>query len=182
MNLQSGVGVGRPDDRVPLVPITGMSITMKGNLNNYGVEYFRKLFGACQCDPFWEFHSGDCPSFPGVKMIRSKSEQAAARYMEEVGLSPTPDAIQQMTDVFEHCLRIMCERPYDPHGKTWRKSGRFGILGDVRKKFERLWFFYWERNQEHPDSIFDMINFAGFLARSADTRFGEWGEPAGKAE
>lgn len=107
-----------------------------------------------------------------------RSKQAAMKYMQEVGLKPTPEAIDQMALVFEECLRIMCERPYDPQGRTWRKSGRMGMLHAVRGKFERLWFFYWDRGVEHRDSVFDMINFAGFLLRSDNNRYGEWGEPA----
>lgn len=182
-SLPSVAGVGSPDGIKKVALLSDMSITISGTLNEFGVEHFKALFAACRCDTYWTYHSKDCQSFPGMKMIESKSRRAAARYMEEVGLKPTPDAVDQMTLVFEKCLRIMCERPWHPNGNTWRKSGFFGILHDIRKKFERLWERSWGYGKFHEDSAIDLINYIGFLCRSDEkNRWGEWGEPAGKAD
>jgi hypothetical protein len=108
---------------------------------------------------------------------RGDLESAARAYMNACGIQPTPDAVEQQTDVFLKCLRIMCERPWDPNGGTWRRSGRFGILSDVRKKFERLWERGWRHARLHDDSGFDLINYVGFYLRSSDSEWGEWGPP-----
>lgn len=103
--------------------------------------------------------------------------RAASDYMNLCGLNPTDDAIDQMTRVFLPCLKIMCERPWSKKVATWRSGGRLSVLGDLRKKFDRAWYRYWLCNRPHEDSIFDLINYAGFVLRSADDRWGEWGEP-----
>jgi hypothetical protein len=104
-------------------------------------------------------------------------ESAARAYMNACGLNPTPDAVGQLAEVFLPCLKIMCERPWDPNGATWRKSGWLGIMTDVRKKFERLWERAWQHGVRHDDSILDLINYLGFLRRSKKSRWGDWGEP-----
>jgi hypothetical protein len=111
-------------------------------------------------------------------------KQASLEFLDKVGLVPTPDAVDQLSEVFVPCLAIMCRRGYDPHGATWRESGRMGALTDVRKKFKRLWDRAWKRGYslDDPqllDSGHDLINFTGFLLRSGDgPRWGEYGEPA----
>lgn len=91
----------------------------------------------------------------------------------------TPDSVGQLVEVFVPCLRIMVERGYEPTGALWRKAGVLGIIWDVRKKFERLWFRTWTQGKRHDDSGFDMINFTGMLLRAEpDSRFGDAGEPA----
>jgi hypothetical protein len=93
--------------------------------------------------------------------------------------SYTPDSVGQLVDVFVPCLRIMVERGYEPTGGLWRKAGVLGIIWDVRKKFERLWFRTWTQGKRHDDSGFDLINFTGMLLRAEpDSRFGDAGEPA----
>lgn len=112
------------------------------------------------------------------KASNDKTTRDAAReFMEQCGLEPTPDALDQLVEVFVPCLRIMCERGWDPNGGTWKKSGRLGIFLDVDKKFERLKWKVWEQDDEPGDSAPDLINFVGFLVRSPDNRFGERGEP-----
>lgn len=111
------------------------------------------------------------------EMMDDKVKDAARAYMLACGIRPTPDAIAQLTNVFLPCLRIMCERPWDPEGATWRRSGRFGILSDVRKKFERLWERGWHHGKMHDDSGFDLINYVGFFLRSGDSLWNEWGDP-----
>jgi hypothetical protein len=91
----------------------------------------------------------------------------------------TPDSIGQLVEVFVPCLRIMVERGYEPTGALWRQAGVLGIIWDVRKKFERLWFRTWTQGKRHDDSGFDLINFVGMLLRAdPDSRFGDAGEPA----
>lgn len=91
----------------------------------------------------------------------------------------TPDSVGQLVDVFVPCLRIMVERGYEPTGALWRKAGVLGIIWDVRKKFERLWFRTWTQGIRHDDSGFDLINFTGMLMRAdPNSRFGDAGEPA----
>lgn len=104
---------------------------------------------------------------------------AAERFMKECGLSPTADAISQLTEAFLPALRIMTERGYDPEGATWRESGWRGVLTDIRKKFARLWFRSWKRGNFDGDSAIDLINFCGFYFRQEcrGTPWGEWGEP-----
>lgn len=107
-----------------------------------------------------------------------KDHEAAARlFMEELLMEPTQDAVEQMLQVFVPCLRIMCERGWDPNGGTWRRSGVLGILSDVRKKFERLWERGWINGKRHDDSAYDLINYVGMYLRSKDDRWGSWGEP-----
>jgi len=108
--------------------------------------------------------------------------EAAIQFMKDFGLDPTSDAIEQLTDVFVPCLRIMCERPWDPNGLTWKRSGFYGILTDIRKKFERLWERGWRHGKRHDDSGYDLINYVGMYMRSnPDLPWGEWGEPGGKS-
>jgi hypothetical protein len=92
---------------------------------------------------------------------------------------PTPDAVAQLTDVFVPCLRIMCERGYDPTGATWREGGWRSQLVDIRKKFKRLWFHGWIKGRFVPDHGFDLINYVGYYQRLEMTGepWGEWGEP-----
>lgn len=109
-------------------------------------------------------------------------ESAARAYLSACGLKSTPDAVAQLTEVFLPCLKIMCERPWDPNGGTWRRSGRMGILSDVRKKFERLWERGWLAGKRHDDSGLDLINYLGFYMRSGKSHWGEWGNPASGPE
>jgi hypothetical protein len=105
----------------------------------------------------------------------------ARQYLLSHGLTPTPDAIEQLDDVFLPCLQIMCTRPWSPDGETWRESGILGVLGDVRKKFTRFWYRTWTMGRRHDDSGLDLINYIGFVMRSdPDSRWGEWGEPGQK--
>jgi hypothetical protein len=118
------------------------------------------------------FENTDEPVLTDIA-LRKESES----FLKMCGLDPTADAVDQMIEVFIPCLRIMCERPWSKKVSTWRNGGRLSVLGDLRKKFERVWYRYWLCNRPHPDSIFDLINYAGFVLRSADDRWGSWGEP-----
>jgi hypothetical protein len=111
---------------------------------------------------------------------RDDVESACRAFMIACGLEPTPDAVEQLSKVFLRCLKIMCERPWDPDGGTWRQSGILGVLTDIRKKFMRLWERGWKNGKRHDDSAFDLINYIGFYLRSEDNGWGEWGNPAVK--
>ncbi len=107
-------------------------------------------------------------------------QNSAENFLKECGLDPTPDAVGQLAEVFLPCLRIVCERGYDPNGGTWRPAGRLGMLTEVRKKFDRLWDRAWKNGKNHDDSAIDLINVLGFYLRADRERFGDWGEPGGK--
>jgi len=127
----------------------------------------------------WEFATQSM-----IDEANQKEYDRAATFLEANGLSPSLDAVEQLTKVFLPCLRIMCDpsHPWDPTGKTWRKSGVLGILTDVRKKFERLWERGWTHGKRHDDSGHDLINYIGFYMRSEDNGWGDWGPPATKKE
>lgn len=60
---------------------------------------------------------------------------------------------------------------------VWRLSGWRGMLFDVKKKAERLWFQYWfGGGAEHCDSGIDIINYAAFFVRQfrAGDEHGHW--------
>lgn len=102
-----------------------------------------------------------------------------AEFMMSCGLTPTPDAADQLYRAFLPCLEIMCSRPWDPEGSTWRESGVLGILTDIRKKFSRLWERGWKHGRRHDDSALDLINYLGFYLRSdPNSGWGEWGDPS----
>lgn len=111
-------------------------------------------------------------------MDKAKLHEACIEFLSRCDLDPTPDAVDQLEEVFLPCLRIMCERPWDPNGGTWRRSGILGVLTDARKKFERFWERTWTHGQRHDDSGLDLINFVGFVMRAdPQSRWNEWGEP-----
>jgi len=112
-----------------------------------------------------------------LSLANDKGHDAAASYLEAIGLDPTPDAICQLDEVFRLCLTIMCERGWDPEGGTWRTAGRLGALADCRKKFMRLWERAWIHGKRHDDSGIDLINYIGFYLRADKERWGDWGEP-----
>jgi hypothetical protein len=104
---------------------------------------------------------------------------AAATYMRSIGLTPTEDAIEQLAGPFASCLRIMCERGYEPGGALWKHAGLFGVMTDVKKKFDRYWYRTWTLGRRHDDSGLDLINFTGMSLRSdPDSRWGDLGEPS----
>lgn len=105
--------------------------------------------------------------------------KAAEQFMRDMDMEPTQDAIEQLVNVFAPCLRVMCERGYDPTGATWRQGGWRSQLVDVRKKFGRLWFHGWMHGVFVHDHGIDLINYVGFYQRLAmqGKPWGEWGEP-----
>ncbi len=126
---------------------------------------------------------------PGIKNISSldkiklssdlgKYDDAAFDFMTKCGLEPTPDAIGQLTEVFLPCLRIMCERGYDPEGKTWRSHGWRGNLFYFLAKAGRAKQKAWIRGRYDEDSIRDAINYGGFYLRcNREDPWGEYGDP-----
>lgn len=104
---------------------------------------------------------------------------AAYGYLDRVGLTPTPDAVEQLTYAFLPALRIMCERGYQPNGASWKKSGWRGQLFEIKKRAERLWETSWLRNRFNPNDSLDIINYAGFYYRTGGTgpAWGDWDHP-----
>ena len=111
------------------------------------------------------------------ELYHMEVRDAATEFLDRCSMQPTPDAIDQLVRVFVPCLEIMCTRPWEPDGGTWRKSGVLGILTDCKKKFERLWERGWKHGKRHDDSALDLINYLGMYLRSEDNGWGEWGEP-----
>ena len=179
-----GYGIAVIPGRSP-VSITGMSINLKGTLTEYGAKTLTAMT-RCACPEDMEYHAINCPYFPGQPMgdeeehmTTETTRDLASTFLEDMNMTATPDAISQLVEVFVPCLRIMCERPWDPNGKTWRKSGRLGVLSDARKKWERIWERLWIHGKAHDDSVYDAINYMGFVLRSEDSDWGEWGAPGG---
>jgi|SRR5262252_2515472 len=114
-------------------------------------------------------------------MAKEEDEETPARdFLREMGIEqPTPDAIGQLMEVFVPCLRIMCERGYDPTGASWRSGGWRSQLVDIRKKFTRLWFHAWIKGRFVKDHPIDMINYLGYFIRleMKGEPWGDWGEP-----
>src|SRR5258708_14130445 len=97
------------------------------------MEFIRVLFrshtSGTPASPTWTGGGGGgAGSMPALTPF-----DAAERFMKECGLSPTHDAIEQLTDAFLPSLRIMCDRGYDPNGATWREPGWRCFLTDIRK-------------------------------------------------
>lgn len=104
---------------------------------------------------------------------------AAITFLDECGIVPVNDAVDQLVEVFLPCLAIICSRGYDPDGGTWRESGWRGMLWEVQKKSRRIWYKGWKRGVFHGDSVLDLINTAGFYFRLKHTGkpWGKWGKP-----
>jgi hypothetical protein len=92
------------------------------------------------------------------------TKEAAEDFLKYCGLDPTPDAVDQLVEAFLPALRIMIERGYDPSGKTWRDGGWRGLVYELRKKIDRLWYRSWLGRQFDKD-MYDVINYAGFYIR-----------------
>jgi hypothetical protein len=124
----------------------------------------------------------DCIMTSGSEIIdRNIRELASARkFMEDMGLKPTSDAVDQLIHAFVPALRIMCDRGYDPKGGTWQEGGWMPILIEVHKKTKRLWYRCWRRGiepwtEDHP---VDLINYCGMLIRAGNlSPWGQWGAP-----
>jgi hypothetical protein len=104
---------------------------------------------------------------------------AANHFLADIGLPLTPDAVDQLVQAFIPALKIICERGYHPEGNTWREAGWRGVLTDIKKKSNRLWYRSWVKGGFDEDSARDLINFAGFYIRLGNKgkEWGEWGNP-----
>lgn len=105
---------------------------------------------------------------------------AAQHFFSDVGLPLVPDAIEQLVEAFLPALKIICERGYHPEGNTWKEAGWRGILTDIKKKSNRLWYRSWIKGGFDKDSARDLINFAGFYIRlqNKGEEWGSWGPPS----
>ena len=126
-----------------------------------------------------------CPGWPepGDQDEPITSREAADHFMRRCGLDPTPDAIGQLSEAFLPCLKIMCERGYDPDGKTWHNDGWRGLIEKASDKMERLMFRGWTRGIFQEDDPLDGINYLGFYFRMRKEGGSEWGKkgPPGNA-
>lgn len=129
--------------------------------------------------PSFSPNGGTQDFVPLSKQIDTVQQDICVQFMQNFGLDPTPDAIDQLRNVFVPCLRIMCERGYNPEGATWREGGWRSQLVDIRKKFTRLWQHGWLEGKFVLDHPLDLINYTAFYARIAMSGkpWGEWGEP-----
>lgn len=83
--------------------------------------------------------------------------------------------------VFLKAWSIYAERQEEHGDMVWQASGWRGMLVDMRKKLDRLWFRYWGNlpprdNDKALDSAYDLINFTAFFIRQveADKQNGDW--------
>jgi hypothetical protein len=106
--------------------------------------------------------------------------EAAYDFMKAAGIdNPNPDAIGQLTEAFLPCLRIICERGYDPEGQNWRQKGWRGLVHDILDNAYRIKDRSWHKREFYPNGALDIINFAGFYLRMENSgpAWGSWGEP-----
>jgi hypothetical protein len=122
---------------------------------------------------------GHLPGYLANNPDTAIARTAALEFLDQCGLVPTPDAIDQLTEVFLPCLAIICNRGYEPNGKLWREGGWRSLLVDIRKKFSRLWRHGWIEAKFIPDHSLDLINYTGFYYRQKHKGepWGDWGEP-----
>jgi hypothetical protein len=84
--------------------------------------------------------------------------------------------------VFLKAWAIYAERQEEHGDRVWQASGWRGMLVDMRKKLDRLWFRFWNTNTRPKDldkaldSAYDLLNFTAFFIRQveANRRNGEW--------
>lgn len=88
-------------------------------------------------------------------------------------------------DIYLKAMLIYYERQ-DEHGdQVWQASGWRGMLVDMRKKLDRLWYRYWNQDSSVTpvedydkalDSAYDLLNFTAFFIRQVEAgkRDGEW--------
>jgi hypothetical protein len=82
-------------------------------------------------------------------------------------------------DVFMKAMLIYYERQEEHGDAVWQASGWKGMLVDMRKKLDRLWFKYWGEvptNEVNLDSAYDLLNYTAFFIRQveANNPDGKW--------
>lgn len=88
-------------------------------------------------------------------------------------------------EIFLKAWSIYADRQEEHGDQVWKESGWRGMLVDMRKKLDRLWFRYWSQDHELSpiedydkalDSAYDLLNFTVFFIRQveAGNRDGEW--------
>jgi hypothetical protein len=90
------------------------------------------------------------------------------------------DAEDPQMAVFVRCFQIYRDRQEQHGDPVWQASGWRGMLVDMRKKLDRLWYATWDADDETVmlalDSAFDLINYTAFFIRQAEdaNRDGSW--------
>jgi hypothetical protein len=109
---------------------------------------------------------------------------AAQQFLQEVGVEPTPDAVDQLLEAFVPALAIIAERGYDKNGQSWKRTGWRAQLFEVLKRADRLHFNSWRHGRHDRNNGLDIINYAGFYIRTggAGEPWGIWGEPGTEEE
>jgi hypothetical protein len=86
----------------------------------------------------------------------------------------------QMTE-FIKAHAIYIERQEEHGDLVWQASGWNGMLVDMRKKMDRLWYKFWNKPRPHDvekalDSAYDLLNFTVFFIRQveANNPDGDW--------
>lgn len=130
-----------------------------------------------------EFKGGK-PTYSPDPNDPSTFRQASERFLADCGLPIVPDAVDQLAEAFLPALSIICERGYHPEGITWREAGWRGLLTDIKKKSNRLWYRSWIKGGYDSDSAMDLINFAAFYYRleNRGKEWGDWGDPGAKMD
>jgi hypothetical protein len=108
------------------------------------------------------------------------AREAAYTYIKTLGVTPNPDAIEQLAGPFALALQIICDRGYDgEEGTVWKSKGWKGLVHDILNKAGRIKYNSWRHNNFDSDSAIDIINFSGFYwrLRNEGSRWGELGEP-----
>lgn len=129
--------------------------------------------------PNWSISGGGAGQPRGDWDRSEDNAKACEAFLRSTGLDPVPDAVEQLQYVFLPCLEIISSRGYHPEGNTWRESGWRGIMTDIRKKAQRLWYRGWTNGRFDRDSAIDLINFCGFYIRHGNQgpEWGTWGSP-----
>lgn len=106
-------------------------------------------------------------------------EEAAVTFLDTCSLIPTPDAVKQLTEAFLPALAIMCQRGYHPEGANWKKMGWRGLLFEVGKRIDRIFFNSWDNDRYDQNNAVDAVNFLGYYIRlrNEGRPFGARGNP-----
>lgn len=86
--------------------------------------------------------------------------------------------VEQASEIFSQCLKIMMERNAHHRG-SWEREGWKGTLFNVRRKLERVWDRFWKSNeaQSDLDDAYDLINYTALMIIAMEQGIeGDWFE------